>query len=90
MSADCIGKQAWRGMLATDPSHRGQGLALDLGARAILEMNSDFGVKDFMPGVQPGNSASEAVCGRMGLVPGEFAIVVCADPQALANGRMTK
>lgn len=85
-----FGKQAWWGMLATDPSYRGQGLALGLGAQAILEMNSDFGVKDFMTGVQPGNAASEAVCGRMGLVPGKFAIIGCADPQALANGRMTK
>jgi hypothetical protein len=84
------GKQAWWGMLATDPARRGQRLALILGAHTLLEMEARFGLRDFMTGVEPGNAPSEAVCARMGLSPGGFAIIGCADPRALATGRMTK
>ena len=82
--------QAWWGMLATDPARRGQRLSLVLGAHALLEMEARFGFGDFMTGVEPGNAPSEAICARMGLSKGQTAIIVCADPRALASGRMTK
>lgn len=85
-----LGKQAWWGMLATHPSRRGQRLALLLGAHAMLIMRSRYGYQDFMTGVEAGNTASEAVCGRLGLAPEGFAILSCADPNALPSGRMTK
>jgi hypothetical protein len=84
------GGQAWWGMLATDPARRGQRLSVVLGAHALLEMESRFGFGDFMTGVEPGNAPSEAICARMGLSRGQNAIVGCADPRALASGRMTK
>lgn len=84
------GKQAWWGMLATDPARRGQRLSVILGAHSLLEMETRFGFGHFMTGVEPGNAPSESVCARMGLSKGDFAIVACADPQALASGRMTK
>jgi hypothetical protein len=84
------GGQAWWGMLATDPARRGQRLSVVLGAHVLLEMESRFGFGDFMTGVEPGNAPSEAICARMGLSRGQFAIVGCADPRALASGRMTK
>lgn len=84
------GKQAWWGMLATDPARRGQRLSLILGAHALLEMETRFGFGDFMTGVEPGNAPSESICARMGLSRGDFAIIGCADPRALAGGRMTK
>ena len=84
------GRQAWWGMLATDPMRRGQRLSLVLGAHALLEMETRFGFGDFMTGVEPGNAPSESVCARMGLSQGHFAIIGCADPRALASGRMTK
>jgi hypothetical protein len=84
------GAQAWWGMLATDPARRGQRLSLVLGAHALLEMASRFGFGDFMTGVEPGNAPSEAICARMGLAKGLSAIIGCADPRALASGRMTK
>ena len=84
------GRQAWWGMLATDPARRGQRLSLVLGAHALLEMETRFGFGDFMTGVEPGNAPSEAVCTRMGLSQGQVAIIGCADPRALASGRMTK
>jgi hypothetical protein len=84
------GTQAWWGMLATDPVRRGQRISLVLGAHALLEMQTQFGFGDFMTGVEPGNAPSESVCTRMGLSRGESAIIGCADPRALASGRMTK
>ncbi|SDY90363.1 hypothetical protein SAMN05444004_10446 [Jannaschia faecimaris] len=84
------GEQAWWGMLATDPARRGQRLSLILGANALLEMETRFGFGDFMTGVEPGNAPSEAVCTRMGLSRADVAIIGCADPHALASGRMTK
>ncbi len=84
------GRQAWWGMLATDPARRGQRLSLVLGAHALLEMEARFGFGDFMTGVEPGNAPSEAICTRMGLSRGEFVILGCADPRALASGRLTK
>ena len=84
------GGQAWWGMLATDPARRGQRLSVVLGAHALLEMETRFGFGDFMTGVEPGNAPSEAICARMGLSKGDSAIIVCADPRALASGRMTK
>lgn len=85
-----LAHQAWWGMLATDPKHRGCHLSLILGAHAVLEMHEKFGFGNFMTGVEPGNSPSEAVCARMGLSAGEYAIIGCADPEALSGGRMTK
>lgn len=84
------GGQAWWGMLATDPARRGQRLALVLGAHALLEMETRFGFGDFMTGVEPGNAPSEAICARMGLSKGHSAMIACADPRALASGRITK
>ena len=84
------GRQAWWGMLATDPVRRGQRLSVVLGAHALLEMETRYGFGDFMTGVEPGNAPSEAVCARMGLSKGQYAIIGCADPRALASGRMTK
>lgn len=85
-----FGGQAWWGMLATDPSRRGERLALILGAHALLDMQSRFEIRDFMTGVEPGNTPSESVCSRMGMAPGAYAIVGCADPMSLTGGRMTK
>jgi hypothetical protein len=84
------GRQAWWGMLATDPARRGQRLSVVLGAHAVLEMEARFGFGDFMTGVEPGNAPSEAICARMGLSKGDFVIIGCTDPRALASGRMTK
>ncbi|WP_299356531.1 hypothetical protein [uncultured Shimia sp.] len=85
-----LSDQAWWGMLATDPSRRGQSMALILGARAILEMEERFGNRSFMTGVEAGSSPSEDVCSKMGLEPQGMTLVVCADPEALISGRMTK
>ena len=84
------GKQAWWGMLATHPARRGHRLSLILGAHVLLDMETRFGFRAFMTGVEPGNAPSESICARIGLSRGDFAIIACTDPQALASGRMTK
>lgn len=84
------GQQAWWGMLATHPERRGHRLSPILGAHALIDMETRFGFRAFMTGVEPGNAPSEAVCTRAGMSPGDFAIIACTDPHALASGRMTK
>jgi len=85
-----LGRQAWWSMLATAPARRGQRLALILGAMAMQAMHEVSGLRDFMTGIETGNTASEALCSRLGLAPGGHVIVGCSDPASLASGRMTK
>lgn len=85
-----LGRQAWWGMLATDPARRGERLALILGAMAMQGMEQTSGLGNFMTGVVSGNTASEAVCKRLGLAPSGQAIVGAADPMSLTSGQMTK
>ena len=84
------GRQCWWGMLATHPGRRGERLSLLLGAHALLEMHRRYGFTGAMTGVEPGNSASEAICRRIGLAPRGLSIVGMADPALLPGGRMTK
>lgn len=85
-----FGGLAWWGMLATRSDRGGQGLALILGATAMLAMAERFGVTRFFTGVQQGNIASEKVCGRCGLAPVENAILTVVDASALKGGKLTK
>lgn len=84
-----FGREAWWGMLATDPDHRGKRLALTLGAMAMVEMHDRHGFTRFMTGVVPGNAASEAVCAKCGLADRGQRIFTVVDPSALAGGKMT-
>lgn len=83
-------RQIWWGMLATRPERRGQGLALTLGAMAMLEARERFGFAEVFTGVEPGNAASEGVCARLGLAREPFSVLGAADPSLLPGGRMTK
>jgi hypothetical protein len=82
--------QCWWGMLATLPERRGQRLALILGAMAMLAARDRFGFTSVFTGVEPGNAASEAVCGRLGLAREPLSVLGVADPGLLRGGRMTK
>lgn len=84
-----LGAETWWGMLATHPDRRGQKLALSLGAYVMRDMHHRFGRTRFMTGIQPGNTASEAVCARMGLAPDGSSILNVVDPTALPGGKMT-
>lgn len=80
----------WWGMLATAQDHRGRGLSLSLSAWVMHRMHDVFGFTRFFTGVEPGNSASEAICRKMRLAHRGRSILGIADPSLLASGRMTK
>lgn len=82
--------ECWWGMLATHPARRGQRLALILGAMVLREMQDRYGFARVFTGVAPGNTASEAVCRRMGLAPADTSTLSVADASLLPGGRMTK
>ena len=82
--------ECWWGMLATHPSHRGQRLALILGAMALRAMHERYGFSRVFTGVEPGNIASEAVCRRLGLAPAYTSTLSVADAGLMPGGRMTK
>lgn len=81
---------AWWGMLATTPDRRGAGIALHLGARALIEMNERHGIGEVFTGVRPGNRPSEALCSKLGLRPTEFQILLAIAPEVLGAGQVTK
>ena len=77
-------------MLATDDSRRGEGIALVLGAMAMLRMNEAFGYTDCFTGIRAGNAPSEALCAKLGLSPSDTLVLIAIDPAMLAGGRVTK
>jgi hypothetical protein len=85
-----LGRTAtWWGMLATDPSRRGERLSLILGADTILESHRRFGFTQFFTGVASGNAASEAVCTKLGLSRRAGISLTMAAPDLVPGGRMT-
>lgn len=84
------GKDAWWGMLATHEDRRGEGIAIVLGAMAILSMNERHGSSAFITGVCKGNVASEKLCQKLGLSAGHYGVVTALDPKQFPGGRMTK
>jgi len=82
--------QCWWGMLATHPDRRGERLALILGAMALQEARARFGFSQVFTGVEPGNTASEAVCRGIGLAPADTSTLSVTDASLLPGGRMTK
>jgi hypothetical protein len=85
-----FGDAGWWGMLATRPDYRGARLSLILGAHALIGLMEGKGLKSVFTGVVAGNSASEAVCTRMGLEPETSEVFSLVDRGLLPGGRMTK
>ena len=77
-------------MLATHPDWRGKGLSVVLGSLLLEQMHKEFGFTLFYTGIEPGNTASEAVCSKIGLTITSNRIVTVADASQLPGGRMTK
>jgi RimJ/RimL family protein N-acetyltransferase len=80
----------WWGMLATDERRRGQGIAIVLGAMALLRMREKFGYTRRFTGNRAGNGPSEALCTKLGLRPDETTVLIAIDPQMFSGGRITK
>lgn len=82
--------QAWWGMLATDESRRGEGIALIMGANSMLAMRDLHGLGSFFTGIREGNAPSERLCKKLELAPTSDVHLMAIDPDAFAAGRLTK
>lgn len=80
----------WWGMLATDDTRRGEGIALILGAMALREINQKFGYTDCFTGIRAGNEPSEALCTKLGLAPSGDVDLIAIYPPAFSGGQLTK
>jgi GNAT superfamily N-acetyltransferase len=72
--------EAFWGMLATRDDRRGQGIAVYLGATAMLAMAERHGFETFLTAVKQGNTASERVCTKLGLQPNGTCALFAIDP----------
>ncbi len=81
---------AFWGALVTRPDRRGQKLAMILGARAIVHMWENHGVRSFSTGIKADNAASLAVCAKQGVVPGDWVFVANTDPELFEGGAFTR
>ncbi len=84
------GSAAWWGLLATASKHRGKGLALRLGAEAMLKMNEKYGTTLFFTGIRDGNKPSEKLCSKLGMTNTGVRIIIAIDPNAFSNSQVTK
>ncbi|NKX44624.1 hypothetical protein [Roseicyclus persicicus] len=83
-------RRAWWGMLATTPDRRGEGIAQVLGALSLLAIRDTRRVDEVFTGIREGNTASEAICTRLGLAPTDERDLIAVDLQVLGAGRITK
>lgn len=83
-------RRAWWGMLATAPARRGEGIALLLGALAMLDIRERAGADEVFTGIREGKAPSEAVCTRLDLAPAAESDVIAVDLDVLGAGRITK
>jgi RimJ/RimL family protein N-acetyltransferase len=81
---------AWWGMLATHDDWAGRGLALWLGALALVAMADEFGTKRFYTGVRSDNAPSQGLCRKLGLGDSGLVVLTAADPEAFGDQPLTK
>jgi hypothetical protein len=81
---------AFWGMLATRADRRGEGIALRLGAQAIVHMWERQGARGFMTGVRADNLSSRALCAKLGVGPSEWIYASCIDPVLFGGSSVTK
>ena len=84
------GGMCWWGMLATADHRRGEGIALILGAMALLAMRDRFGIQKFFTGIREGNTPSEKLCSKLGFVPSGQHVVLAIDPEVMQSTQVTK
>ena len=83
-------KDVWWGMLATREDRRGEGIAIIMGAMAMLFMHQHHGFSNFTTGIRQGNEASERLCQKLGFSSGKYQLIAALDPKQFTGGRMTK
>ncbi|MEM8630355.1 MAG: hypothetical protein AAGF74_03890 [Pseudomonadota bacterium] len=77
------------GQLATTEDRQGEGIALCLGAMAILHA-AEMGATGFHTGIRPDNAASERLCTALGVTDSGQDIVIVINPDAFGGARLTK
>ncbi len=80
----------WWGMLATVPERRGEGIALRMGADAMVTMAREHGYRRFMTGIRADNTPSLGLCARLGVRPSGQEVLIAMDPSAFSDERITK
>jgi hypothetical protein len=83
-------RDAFWGMLATREDRRGEGIALRLGAQAIVHMWERHGARGFMTGVRADNSSSRALCNKLGVTASDWIYASCIDRAIFAGPTITK
>ncbi|MEM7215668.1 MAG: GNAT family N-acetyltransferase [Pseudomonadota bacterium] len=82
-------KDAFWGMLATDPAWRGHGLGKIIGAHSIVTMWEQFGARSFSTGIKADNPASMGLCTKLGVTQSDWTFIGCSDPSAF-SGSITR
>lgn len=83
-------KDAFWGMLATREDRRGEGIALLLGAQAIVHMWECHGARGFMTGVRADNLSSQALCNKLGVTASDWIYASCIDKEIFTGSSITK
>lgn len=83
-------RTAYWGQLATTDSRKGEGIALALGARAILHAAEHLGAGAFYTGIRAGNAPSTGLCAHLGVCDTGLDAIIVTDPAAFSGGRVTK
>lgn len=83
-------KDVFWGMLATREDRRGERIALNLGAKAIVHMWEVHGARHFMTGVRANNPSSQALCLKLGVGPSAWIYASCMDAEQFAGGAITR
>ncbi|MEM7171072.1 MAG: GNAT family N-acetyltransferase [Pseudomonadota bacterium] len=82
--------EAFWGLLATHPDHRGRGLALWLGARAMVDAAEQLGAASFFAGVRASNQTSLSLCRKLGLDYCDKVVLACTDRQVFGSQQLSK
>lgn len=84
------GTDVFWGALATRPDRRGEGIALLLGAMAIVHMWENHGARGFITGVRSDNVPSQMLCAKLDVIDTEWIFAQCIDPEVLGSSQHTK
>ncbi len=81
---------AFWGGLTCHPDRRGQKIALVLGALSIVRLWEELQVRTVCTGIAPDNSASFALCEKLGVFPSDEIGLGVTDPEMFPGETLTK
>lgn len=81
---------AFWGMLATREDRRGEQIALYLGALAIVQMWENHGARAFNTGVADGDQAAMTICTKLDVMPTDWVLLACTDPELFGDSSLGK